>query len=263
VEPPGPDDHPRLAAAARNCAEGYAFPSRRMGLPELTTDLVIGADLGLPVLAPTNSATLLRPARPEEVDRLLHDVRALFRGPGGGWQLWDPWDCVDLAAAGFGRGETPCMLRPAGGEVPPPPERLRIVEVRDEGTVADMNEVVLLGYGLPERCRESMWTVDVVGDPRYRAWVGYEGDRAVSTASACLAGGLVGVYAVATVPEARGRGYGEALTWCAVTSAHDLDAVLQASDMGLPVYERMGFETIRTYVTWSTDVRGAPTWSTA
>ena len=145
------------------------------------------------------------------------------------------------------------MIRPAGGSAPPRPPGLTVVEVHDERTLDDLNAVVIAGYGLPPSCADHMWTLDVLGDARYRAWVGYVDGRPVTTASACLAAGLVGVSVVATVPGARGHGYGEAITWVAVMVAPNRDATLQASDMGRPVYERMGFETIQTFTTWTTD----------
>jgi GNAT superfamily N-acetyltransferase len=46
---------------------------------------------------------------------------------------------------------------------------------------------------------------------------------------------------VATVPSARGHGYGTALTSAAIDVAANLPAVLIASDDGQPVYEKMGF----------------------
>jgi len=49
---------------------------------------------------------------------------------------------------------------------------------------------------------------------------------------------------VATVPEARGRGYGEAVTWSATMAEPDLPAMLIATDMGRPVYERMGYAAL-------------------
>jgi len=58
---------------------------------------------------------------------------------------------------------------------------------------------------------------------------------------------------VATVPQHRRRGLGTVVT-AALTEAafaHGADIVcLQASPMGRPVYERMGFETITSYRIW-------------
>jgi GNAT superfamily N-acetyltransferase len=245
-----------MVAAVRNCGEGLSFGAIRMGRPSLVTDLVIGADLGLPVEAPLNGATLLRRPDPGEVPTLLADLRDLFAGPGGDWQVIDPWSELALEAEGFSQGIEPCMLRRAGGSAPPQPGGLSVVEVTDEVTVAHMNAVVTASYGLPPHCSGHLHTIEAFGDPRYRAWVGYLRDHPVSTAAACIAGGLVGVYIVGTVPEARGKGYGEALTWAAVTSAPELDATLQASEMGGPIYEQMGFRTIATWNVWTTQARG-------
>lgn len=69
----------------------------------------------------------------------------------------------------------------------------------------------------------------------------------VATASLVAAGGAAGIYNVTTVEAARGRGIGAAMTVAA--ARHGVDrgltlATLQASTMGRPVYERLGFEFV-------------------
>ena len=79
----------------------------------------------------------------------------------------------------------------------------------------------------------------------------------VSTATAWLGDGGVGIFNVATPPEFRGRGYGRAVTASAVRSgfADGADiAWLQASPLGEPVYRAMGFRQVDTYL-----VLGRPT----
>jgi predicted GNAT family acetyltransferase len=64
---------------------------------------------------------------------------------------------------------------------------------------------------------------------------------------------IAGVYTVATLPEFRGRGLGEALTWRAALDGLVEDCVaasLQASRMGFPIYARMGFRHVVDYETW-------------
>jgi hypothetical protein len=46
------------------------------------------------------------------------------------------------------------------------------------------------------------------------------------------------------VAEARGRGYGEAITWAATLADPSVPAMLVATDMGRPVYERMGYSVL-------------------
>lgn len=58
---------------------------------------------------------------------------------------------------------------------------------------------------------------------------------------------------VATVPEARRRGFGEALTWQAALAEPGLPAMLLSSDPGRPVYERMGFLPLFRSTLWYRD----------
>jgi len=63
-------------------------------------------------------------------------------------------------------------------------------------------------------------------------------------------GDVSGVYAVGTIARARRRGIGTAASWAAVAAgrAWGCDTiVLQASEMGLPIYRAMGFRTIVSY----------------
>ena len=66
-------------------------------------------------------------------------------------------------------------------------------------------------------------------------------------------GRTIGVYSIATVPSARRRGYGAAMTARVVADGADAGcdvAALQASEMGRPIYERQGFRTVVRYVAY-------------
>ncbi|HEY7093868.1 MAG TPA: GNAT family N-acetyltransferase [Ktedonobacterales bacterium] len=66
----------------------------------------------------------------------------------------------------------------------------------------------------------------------------------VATAGLTLAAGVAGLFLVATVEAARGRGIGAAITMAPLLAARDRGyavGVLQASEMGYPIYSRMGF----------------------
>jgi predicted acetyltransferase len=64
-------------------------------------------------------------------------------------------------------------------------------------------------------------------------------------------GRTIGVYNIATAPAARRHGHGAAMsTRIAVDAAAagcDV-AILQASDMGFPIYERLGYRTVVEYM---------------
>lgn len=93
----------------------------------------------------------------------------------------------------------------------------------------------------------------VLADDRFRLWVGWEGDRPVSAAAASAAAGISDVTPVATVPEARRRGYGAALTWRVTMADPTLPALLLATDEGLPSYERIGYAAVARFTLWSRD----------
>jgi predicted acetyltransferase len=66
-------------------------------------------------------------------------------------------------------------------------------------------------------------------------------------------GAVAGVYNVAALPSHRRRGIGEAMTWRSVARGREAGctvAVLEASEMGRPVYERMGFRVVAPYRTF-------------
>jgi ribosomal protein S18 acetylase RimI-like enzyme len=65
--------------------------------------------------------------------------------------------------------------------------------------------------------------------------------------------GVSAIANVGVVPQARRRGIGEAMTGRALSDAVRAGctaAYLQASAMGYPVYERMGFREVRSWTGW-------------
>jgi ribosomal protein S18 acetylase RimI-like enzyme len=86
-----------------------------------------------------------------------------------------------------------------------------------------------------------------------RAYVVEADGRPVATALSMTIGDHVGVFDVATAPAYRGRGYGRALTARAVADGFEAGArtaLLQSSEAGLSVYERLGFRTVEHWTAW-------------
>jgi len=78
-------------------------------------------------------------------------------------------------------------------------------------------------------------------------FTGFLDGEPVAVASLVMAGGYAGIYAVATLPAARKRGMGAALTAHAVREGARLgatQALLQATEMGFPVYRTLGFKRV-------------------
>jgi hypothetical protein len=140
------------------------------------------------------------------------------------------------------------MVRDAGGDAPVAPSDLEIVEATDASTVREAATLIDESFEAQSE-PDMVLTPDVLGDD-FRTWVGRVDGRAVTTSTAYISDGYVGLYAVATTLAARGREYGEAVTWTATLCRPELPATLQASQMGRPIYERMGYRTIAEFTVW-------------
>ena len=108
--------------------------------------------------------------------------------------------------------------------------------------------------GLARALVEGLFTPSFMGDDDVQAFVARSDGRPVGTSLAIRSAGTAGVYNVGTLPAARRRGVGTALTWAAVAAGRDMGfdcAVLQSSEMAVSMYEAMGFRTVVTYTTFN------------
>jgi len=266
---PAPGDTERWRGiSSRNLARFWQHPVRAAGGRWARWGDAWAADAAGPVPY-LNSATLQRPLVADEAASLVERLGAFYgAGPGGPWMLWSAWPTPDLRPYGMALvGHPPLMVRPPGGALAPPPPGLDIVEVADDAELRAYERVFIEGYPVPE--------IPPDGDRRMlgpramsaplRLWVGYVAGEPVSVASAYVGEEAVSVFMVATLPRARGKGYGAALTARALAAAPHLPAELQASDDGRPVYLRLGFQVITDYALWmaprradETTTAGAP-----
>lgn len=79
-----------------------------------------------------------------------------------------------------------------------------------------------------------------------RHFIAYYKSKPVGTSSVFLANGVAGIYNVTTAPGARGKGIGEAITKAALIygkKAGYTFAILQATKMGIPIYNKIGFKS--------------------
>ena len=101
---------------------------------------------------------------------------------------------------------------------------------------------------MPEFVREpmSMLFTDL-DDEAFVHLLAREGDEAVGCGTVYLHDGTAGLYNIAVLESARGRGIGHAITAALMNVGVDAgctNAVLHATEMGRPVYERLGFEEV-------------------
>lgn len=251
-------ERPPLAGWQRSSAINNALfwecGPKRMDRRWMRSDDVWAADPGAPNVYP-NSATLLRPVSAASASEVVARLRGFYDGDSGAsWLLWSPWPDLDFSKHGLQlAGQPPLMVRwpwDAPARIDPP--ELAIVEVDDAATLQDWLAVLVNGYPLPEFARPGAPVLfdERVLDSALRLWVGYAGGQAVACSAAYADGTTNGIFAVATLPEARGRGYGAAVTDRAASAELALPAMLTASDLGQPVYRKLGFRTAGTFAIW-------------
>jgi hypothetical protein len=169
--------------------------------------------------------------------------------------LFSPWPTPDPRPHGWTLVEyLPLTLRPVGGTVPPIAAGLRIEVVRDEAGLQAFEAAMVRGFQMHAFAGQGRGAAIGAGmlvDERQRLWVGWEGDRPVSASATFVTAGINDVTLVATVPEARGRGYGAALTWRATVADAALPALLIATAEGRSVYECMGSMSLFRFALWS------------
>ncbi len=145
-----------------------------------------------------------------------------------------PGMAVFLAALRLGRSALPSVqIRP----------------VEDLKTLRIWSEVFMQGYGLPVA-----WApiyADLIAGAGLefplRNYLAYQNGQPVGTSSMLLDGEVAGIYNVATLEAARGQGIGSLLTSYPLREAQAFDcrlAVLQSTEMGFKVYQRLGFDKV-------------------
>jgi ribosomal protein S18 acetylase RimI-like enzyme len=128
------------------------------------------------------------------------------------------------------------------------PEGFLIKEIEDESELYDFKKVFVATYEIPEWAGQA-WvdaTLTIgIGKTPWKMFVGYLDGEPVATNLLFNGGGVASVYAIATVSSARGKGIGAAITLKPLLEAraqHGYQyAVLFSTEMGIPVYQRIGF----------------------
>jgi hypothetical protein len=234
-------------------AHSYAELARARGdrLERIDGELTLtDAALGLPFW---NRAVVEQPI--VDAGTVLARCRAFYDGHAAVPFLLDSaWPTPDLRDNGFMlMGHPPLMVRPARRPLPPAPTELRIERVEDIDRAADLERTLIDGYPAPQFQpfeAVQLFTPSAFDAAGWHHFVGYIGDRPVAAGSSYLGERLLRVENIATLGDERGKGYGAALTAAAIGVDESKPAVLVASDLGRPVYERLGFEAVLRVTYW-------------
>lgn len=125
-----------------------------------------------------------------------------------------------------------------------------IEEVKDEAGLLAFKHVFVTSYEIPDWAGQA-W-VDAsqtigIGQTPWRIFVGYWHGQPVATNILFIGGGVAGLYGVATTPAARGQGIGAAISLYPLLLAREAGqqyGALFSTEMGLSVYQRIGFQLV-------------------
>ena len=128
------------------------------------------------------------------------------------------------------------------------PQGFEMDDVQNEKDLQDFKQVLIDGYDIPAPMADG-WVQAAhefgIGKTPWRMVLGRLNGEPVGTNVIFNGAGVTGVYGIAVVPSARGKGIGAAITLNPLLDARDNDgynyAVLFSTEMGAPVYERIGF----------------------
>lgn len=172
-------------------------------------------------------------------------------------RIRDGLDPASEAAAeqlGLGYIDTlPGMTLASIPDAPAPPGGL---EIRTANSAEDMRHAARINaeaYGMEHDTVVGLLPERLARHPAWETYIGYVDGQPATTSSLLVTDGIAGVYFVATLDAYRRRGFGEAVTWHTVRRGAERGcslATLQASEMGLPVYQGMGFRTVTGYKTF-------------
>lgn len=195
----------------------------------------------------------------DRADEMIDATLERFRERGAPFLWWAmpsaaPADLAErLAARGLvNDGAWPGYAIAADALADPPP--VDGLEIRRVGSWEDFD--AYLGVFAPILSPSPAFTelfalasrrIGLADDAPEEHFLGFLHGEPVATVSLVTAGGSAGIYNVTTVEAARRRGIGAAMTATAVRHGGDRGftlATLQASAIGRPVYEGLGFEFV-------------------
>ena len=251
----------------RHSMQCYAQATGRGEIRDMPGVLISSAGTATPVF---NAALLTEPVAVDAVDldRRIMIAKVFFEARGLRWCFWLCEELLAPEARKKARGvferrrlylssECPGMV---AERIAAPQRLLPALEcrrVKSAATRQDFCHITALSFQLPLDAAREIYGPERIWETDLVAYVGYLAGQPVGTAATVSVEGAIGVYSVATIPEFRGRGIGEALVRHALERARAATglerSVLQSSRDGESLYLRMGYRPVAKFVIFVSD----------
>lgn len=194
-----------------------------------------------------NCVTYLAPA---DLEKAYDEIAAAYQAIGAQWTVWVHEGDRETAALLNERGHV-LDAEPAamGRTLADPPERPELEDWTDQGSMSDVGRLNDLSYAYGTDTFARLFSSITEG----HAYVARLDGKPVGCVLMVDHEGNSDVEWVAVVPEARGRGLSGKLMAHALADAAErgcATSTLVATELGRPVYERLGFETLGKLQMW-------------
>jgi ribosomal protein S18 acetylase RimI-like enzyme len=243
-----------LAAFETNAAALFSeFRGHPSATVVETTDLTC-IITGIPL--PAMNAVVRSALDPAAADARIRSVRDAMARRQVPWSWWvfptsRPADLAErLLRAGLVEAPpSPAMALDLAAWTPPEPAAgVSVERVEGQPIWPETARVMARGFELPDDVAPAVEERfgAVLGGP-LRWFAARLDGRIVACAMGGRSGDVLGIYNVATLPEARGRGAGSAVTAAVLADGQRMGcrvAVLESSAQGHGVYRRLGFEDV-------------------
>jgi ribosomal protein S18 acetylase RimI-like enzyme len=218
---------------------------------------VASTGLDVPVF---NSAMLNQPT--DSIEDVIQRAELHFRMRHLGWTFWLCDDMVSTAVRGsmrdyFRSRGLSCIATPPGmyAERLLPAVRPRATmtfsRVSDERTRLEFAHVASVVFSLAFATAKQIYGSPGLWQPPSHGWIGYFEGKPVSIVTVVIAGGVLGVYSLGTLPQYQCCGFGETLLRhaleCARAESGIERTVLQATPQGSQLYLRMGYRIVTNF----------------
>ena len=208
-----------------------------------------------------NIAMLDGPIAPHsnDFDSRLREAAHYFKGRTTRWSFWLCEDLLEpsdrrrarLSLGDFGfqaishpPGMATSNLLPPVVDLP----KLDVYPVSNKTLQNAFAEITALSFDIPYDVARAVYAQDSAWRGAYQGYVGFINGRPVSIVAIVVAAEAIGVYSLATDPSHRRRGCAEAVMRAAVSDTQRRTGleriVLQSTDVGYPLYRRMGFRDV-------------------
>ncbi|MBX3315028.1 MAG: GNAT family N-acetyltransferase [Actinobacteria bacterium] len=144
-----------------------------------------------------------------------------------------------------GMAITPLTDLPVDGDGVEP-----ILRVTDAARMADIGVVAGEAFGAPSEIVGDLAPASMLDDDRNAWFLQYVDGEPAACGQLLRTDHVAGVYTIGVREQFRRRGLGAAITAAVLAEGRDQGCsigILQASPMGEPVYDRMGFDTVTQY----------------